>query len=908
MRLISLCNYYFGNYLYLKRRQCLSLRTAWVVILMIVCEGFLTPQYAQESVLRKELSVNYHNATLKYVLDDISKKAGIEFSYNPGIIPLDTAITYKCNNLKITDIFSRIFDPLNVEFEYLEEHVILRPATPKEIIRREEASNSTKKKLFTVSGFVTDAQTHESLIGATVYEASTQSGIATNNYGYFSLSLPEGEYVIQTSYLGYGVSEKRIDLRNNIKLDVQITNVTSMVDEIVVTSNENEDFVFNALAAQTRIEALDAQRQTSALGETDLLKSFDNLPGISFQSDGSSYFYVRGGNRDQNLILLDEAPIYNPSHMLGLFTPIIPDVIKNTNIYKADFPVEYGGRLSSIIDIRTRDGNMERFSGSATFGLVSSRFSLEGPIVKQKSSYFISFRRSYVGALIKGIYPSVKDFYFYDFTAKFNTRIGKRDRLFLTLYKGNDKFINEETVNNINGLEWGNSSATLRWNHVYGEKLFSNTTFYTSRYNYYLHTDYSKGLYWNSLISGAHLKTEFTWYLRPGNRIKFGAKYGYYYFNPGNHNSPGISDKNRVSPNNSGEFVVYAGDEINITDRLMLNWGLRFTNWSNMGEAFVVRYDNHRPVDIDTYAKGKRYYSSNSVEPRVSFSYKTGQRSSLKLSYNRTRQNINLINNSISPFNTLEVWLPAGPNIKPQKADIFNLGFNKYLSSSVVELNTDVFYKVMYNQIGYNYHANTLLNAFLEGELRQGKGKAYGFELLLRKKQGKLTGQVGYSFTRSTLKINELNNNREFKARQDKPVDLSLGVNYLVTPRWLATTNFLYHSGLMTTTPTSFYSYRGTQVPVYAEQNNSRLPDYKRLDIGSDFKLNRSTGNFEHHLVVSIYNVLGFKNPAFLYFTKTEEDNGDFVIPTDKLNLQKQVITQRYIFSVMPSITYKLSF
>jgi hypothetical protein len=486
--------------------------------------------------------------------------------------------------------------------------------------------------------------------------------------------------------------------------------------------------------------------------------------------------------------------------------------------------------------------------------------------------------------------------------------MGQNDRLFVTLYNGKDKFINEESLSNVNGLEWGNTSLTLRWNHVFGERLFSNTTFYTSKYNYYLHTNYTEGLYWNSHISSSHLKTEFSWYLNPNNQINYGVKFVRYYFNPGNVNSPEITLANTVSPVNSVEVVAYAGNEVKFGRKLLLNYGLRLVNWSDYGEAFVVQYQDYEPVDYTSYAEGEKYFSVNSVEPRISLSYKTGTYAAVKASYNRTLQHINLINNSISPFNSLEVWLPSGPNIKPQQADIYNVGYTQNWVENSLELSADVFYKKLYNQIGYAYHASTLLNPLLEGELRQGDGKAYGFEILLKKTQGRFTGQLGYGFTRSLLKINGLNGNREYKARQDKPIDFSLAMSYQIKPRWMLSMNMLYASGLMITTPTSFYYYRGSQVPVYSEQNNDRLPNYKRVDVACDFKLNKTKGNFEHHLVLSVYNLLGQKNPSFLYFTKTENSEGDLVVPVDKANLQEQIATQRYIFSVFPSLTYNLKF
>jgi hypothetical protein len=552
---------------------------------------------------------------------------------------------------------------------------------------------------------------------------------------------------------------------------------------------------------------------------------------------------------------------------------------------------------------------MRKFSGSASIGPVSTRFSVEGPFRKEASSYFISFRISTFGLLVKAANPSVETFYFADFTSKFNIRLGQRDRLYLTLFAGKDAFINKP-VDVRTGLEWSNTAATLRWSHVYGSRLFSNTTLFASKYDYSLYTDYDKKLSWNSNITGTNLKSEFTWYISHGHHLKFGFNIGGYFFNPGNYNSPNNAlDTMRVSQMNSGEFVLYAGDELEILPWMKLKYGFRFSNWSNYGEAFSIVYDKeHNPVSYAEYAKGLRYYSKNYLEPRISLSFKAGMFTSIKVSYNRTIQHINQINNSISPLNTLEVWLPSGPNIKPQHADIFDLGLVKAWPRYAFDLYVDVYYKKMFNQLGYSYHAEMLLNPYLEGELRQGEGYAYGFEIMLNKTLGRLSGQISYGFTRSRMHIGELNNNRWYRTHQDKPVDLSLSLDFKAKPRWTINISGVYTSGMTISTPTGFYYYRGSQVPVYTRQNNDRLPDYKRVDIGSIWRLNRLEKTFEHYFTLTLYNFFNTHNYAFLNFNKIEGSDGKYYVPADKLNHQKLLPTYRYVYSIIPSFTYSLKF
>lgn len=856
---------------------------------------------AQQSILDQPISVNFDSIPLAEALNQLSLAEGIQFSFSPVLFDQNTNVRYKADQTELRIILSDILHPFNIGFKLVGKHIVLQ----REIIVPEKIEKP-KTKRFTISGFMVDISNQEALIGAAIYNPETGTGTLTNNYGFFSLTLVEGIYNLKTSYLGYESVEKEIVLSEDKQWNIALNARAEMMEEVIINAINKEGVILNQLAAQTEIKANEVIQQSTVLGVDDLLRSLDNLPGISFHGDGSSYFYVRGGNRDQNMILLDEAPIYNPSHMLGLFTPISPDVVKTTRVYKADFPVEYGGRLSSLIDIRTRDGNMEKFSGMASLGLLSGMLNIEGPFKRESSSYFLSYRRSHFGNLLKVAQPTLQDFYFDDFTMKINTRIGQKNRLYFTVYNGNDKFINQPSEVK-NGLEWSNKSFTARWNHIFDNQLFLNTILYTSKYDYYLHTNVEEELHWNSHISSTHLKTDFTYYLNPENRINFGGKIGTYIFNPGNYTAPEIGDQNVVSKVNSGEIVLYAGNRQQLSNRININYGFRLSSWNNFGEAFVVRYSDHKAVAYESYAQGEHFYSHIAFEPRLSFSYKTGSLSSLKASYNRTSQHINLINNSISPFNSLEVWLPSGPNIKPQKADILDLGFIKAWPKHSLDLSADIFYKKMYNQIGFEYHAQTLVNPLIEGELRQGNGTAYGFEFMIKKRLGRLSGEFSYAFTRSELQIAELNGNRPYPAHQDKPLDLALAMNYKLKPRWMLTMNVRYASGMTVTTPTSFYTYKGNQVPIYTEQNNQRLPDYKRLDLGSDFLLNKKGKPWEHHLLLSFYNLLNSKNTALLYFNKTVQ-NDMFVVPQDQLNPQELTASYRYIYAVVPSITYKIKF
>lgn len=879
--------------------------TRYAIIKLLISAGLafvFSSLRGQEIIPDRKITIDRNNIALENLINEITEKSGVQFSYSPSKLNSKQMVTYSCHDLPLKEVIEDLCDLAGLTYSMVNGYVVLKPSKDYELL-------SVKTRSYTISGTIRDSSSNESMIGATIYVRETTSGTISNNYGFYSLTLPEGSYTIQFGYLGYSPKVITLRLDKDLSLNLSMRHIPFTMREIVISSVNNEKLVFSSLAAQTTVDPSQVQRQSAALGETDLLKSLDNLPGISFQSDGSSYFSVRGGGRDQNLILLDEAPIFNPSHLLGLFTPIIPEAIKHVDIYKADFPVHFGGRLSSVVDIRARDGNMNRFSGNASIGPVSTRFSLEGPFKKNMSSWFLSFRASTFGLLVKAANPSVERFYFTDFTSKFNFRLGKRDRLFLTLFAGKDAFINKPGQIR-NGLEWSNTTGTLRWSHIFGNRLFSNTILYASKYDYSLYTDYDRKTYWNSSIASSNLKSEFTWYVNPANSLRFGFSVSGYFFNPGNYLNAGhFLDTMRVSQVNSSELVLYAGDEIDLTKWLKMNAGIRLSNWSNYGEAFNVVYDaGFYPVSRNEYAQGVRYYSSNFLEPRLSFSFKTGKLSSVKLSYNRTIQHINQINNSISPLNALEVWLPSGPNIKPQYSDIYDIGYLKMWPESNIEFSADIYYRKLYNQLGYSAHAELFLNPYLEGELRQGQGSGYGFEFMLRKEASRLNGLIGIGSSRSFLNIESLNSNNEYRSCYDKPVDFTMSVEYQLRPGWIVNMNLIYTSGMVITTPSGFYYYKGAQVPLYNGLNNDRLPAYRRVDIGSTWHLNKQGKAFQHFFNISFYNFFNTRNFAFLNFNKVKGADNKFYIPADHLNPQLQISTYRYIYSIIPSFNYSVKF
>lgn len=874
------------------------------LVCILVLLFMSNPVFAQKNPLDTEISGSYSTVSLRDILADIEKNTGIQFSYSARKIDVDKTITLSFQNSSVYQVLEELSYQVPISFELVDGYIVLK----KGLLKTASGHESPGYDRFTVNGYIQDTLTGEFLIGATLFVKELELGTISNKYGFFSLTVPKGTYSILLSYIGYTDIELPLELFSNIKLDFSLKPVLQELEEVTVTSVRKEEQIFQLHASQSAIQPAEVAKTPSILGESDVIKTLEFQPGISFYGDGSSYFNVRGGHYDQNLILLDEATIYNPSHLLGIFSPIIPDAVKTVDIYKADFPVNYGGRLSSVVDIHTRDGNKSRFAFSGYTGIISLRGTVEGPIKHDASSFFVSFRRSYFDVWLKPANDDLEGLYFYDFTTKFNIRMGSKNRLFLTLYKGEDVF-RTKGRSGLGGLNWGNNSATLRWNHIFGSRVFLNSTIYSSRYDYYLHTNLERGIYWNSRIQNSALKEEITFYATPGMLWKYGFKAGFYDFNPGNYYHPDRPISNRVSPVKSFELILYGGGDHEVLPWLRVRYGLRIVSWSNYGEAFVYQYDEqYQPLVRTDYAEGEKFFEHGALEPRLSLAVRTGKLTGIKASYNRTSQNVNLITNSISPFNSLEVWLPAGPNIRPQYADIIDLGFVKETRYTGLTLQTDIFYKWMYNQIGYEYHASMLVNPLIEGELRQGDGWAYGFEMSLKKQGEKLNGTIAYTFSRSFLKIEGLNENKTFPAIQDRPHVLNITCNYQIRTRWMLGVNYSLASGSRFTSPTSFYDYRGYQVPVYASLNNDRLSVYRRLDLSSSWQLNRQKGRFNHSFTFSIYNMTGRENPVFINFNKTLDEEGNLVVPADRLNESELTASMRYTFKLLPSVSYQFNF
>ena len=690
---------------------------------------------------------------------------------------------------------------------------------------------------------------------------------------------------------------------------------TTHVNEVIINAIEKENSIERSQMDEMKLRPAEIQNMTGFLGEVDLIKSLQIIPGICTFGDGSSMFYVRGGDRDQNLILIDEAPIYNPAHLLGFVSSIAPYAIKDINIYKGDMPSYYGDRLSSVIDVHTKDGNMTKSGVNLNLSPFTTDLSIEGPMKKNSSSFFISFRTSQLQWIVPFVPETYKEssnivsnnmkLNFYDLNAKFNFKLNDKNRIFFSLYSGKDNFLLDSDPKN--GLSWGNFAGTIRWNHLFNYKLFSNTTFYVSTYNYNLYIDNNN--YWNSSITNVALKTDFSYYLNTKNTIRFGVSLSNQLFIPGNFISDNqIITQYEVPQRTADEIIFYAGEEQKVTDKITLQYGIRIPAWINVGPTTLyLQSPAHIPYDTMTIGKNKIYNTFINIEPRISALYSFSNSSEIKASYCRTVQYIQALSNSTSPFVTFDIWLPSDPNIHPQTANQFSLGYFQGIRPINFDLSVEAYYKRMFQQIDYVDNANMFFNPTIESEIRFGNAWAYGVEFMVKKSVGKLSGWVGYALSKVEKNTPGINNNQNYPASWDRPNNITLFLSYFITKRCSFSATWLFLTGSPFTSPTGFYYYEGNSIPIYTNRNNDRLPDYNRLDLSSTIKLNKKEKRFRHSLTFSLYNAYNRQNPYSVNFNKIQTPEG-FVTPQDRNNPQELVSTMRSVMGIIPCVMYTFNY
>ena len=751
---------------------------------------------------------------------------------------------------------------------------------------------------FTISGTIRDKTNGEALIGATVsLQEVPRSGIISNSYGFYSISAPAGKYTLVITFSGYEPDTFSINLDHNIPLPVELGAAAGQLAEVVVSAQKKNDNVTRPLMGVQKLTTKEINAIPVLFGEKDVLKTIQLLPGIQFAGDGNSGFYVRGGGADQNLILLDEATVYNPSHLLGFFSTFNSDAIKDVTVYKGGMPAEYGGRLSSVVDIKMNDGNDKDYHLGGGIGLISTRLNAEGPIVPDKGSFSISGRRTYADLFLK-LSPdsSVNDnsLYFYDLNVKANYKFDERNHLYLSGYFGRDNL----AFGNTFGIDYGNATGTARWNHVFNSRLFSNTSLIYSKYSYKIRINSENNdIGFTSNIRDADVKEDLQYFARADNKIDFGFSTIHHVIAPGIINASSGSSFNSLALQNkySLENAVYVSHEWSPAEVLHFNYGLRATNFLVLGPGTFYNYDSAgNTKDSTRYNSGSIVKTYTNLEPRLSVSIQLNEASSVKVSYNRNTQVLHLLSNSTSA-NPTDLWIPSSNNVKPEIADQESIGYFRNFKDNRYEFSVEAYYKSMQNQIDYRNGAQLIANENVESQLLFGKGRAYGLELFLKKKVGKFTGWLSYTLSRTELKIDGVNQDNWYPAKQDRTHDISLVGIYQAGRKWTLSATWIYYTGNAVTWPNGKYTIDGQTAFYYTERNAYRMPAYHRMDVAATL-LGKKRKRFESSWTFSVYNLYGRENAYSVVFQTDPND------PT------KTQAVQYSLFRFVPSVIYNFKF
>ncbi|MFK7948336.1 MAG: TonB-dependent receptor [Saprospiraceae bacterium] len=755
-------------------------------------------------------------------------------------------------------------------------------------------SIATFAQNFTVSGYMRDASTGEELLYATVLVKETGEGSTTNLYGFYSLTLPKGDYTLLYSYIGMETQEVAISLTENVKKDVELATGGIELTEVVVSAEKGDENVTNTEVSTVTLDIKEAKLVPVLMGEQDIVKTMQLLPGVSANSEGSSGFFVRGGDADQNLILLDEAPVYNASHLLGFFSVFNSDALKDVKLYKGGMPAEYGGRVSSVMDVRMKNGNMKEWNVSGGIGLISSRLTAEGPIQKDKGSMILSARRTYADVIAR---PFLEEgfentsLYFYDLNFKANYKLGDNDRIYLSAYNGRDVFGTDEF-----GFDWGNTTGTLRWNHLFSDKLFSNTTLVYSDYDYGFKIQAGgNSINLSSGIYDYNIKQDYNWYVNPKNTLRFGWQGIYHRLKPNefSFDDGTEGEGTELEEQKALEGGIYIANEQKVSDKLSLNYGLRLSTFSNIGAYTEKTYDEQDNVLTETtYDNGEFYNNFIGLEPRVNATYLLNNTSSIKASYNRNYQYLHLLSNSNAGTPT-DLWIASSPLVQPQIADQIAIGYFRNFKDNMYEFSFETYYKNLDNQVDFEDGGSAINNPDIESDIVFGVGRAYGAEFYLKKKKGDFTGWISYTLAKSERQFDVINQGEWFSARQDRTHDLAIVGMYQISPKLTASASFVYYTGDAVTLPVGKYFIDGTLVNLYGDRNSERMPDYHRMDLGLTYIL-KDTDKFYSDLSLSIYNVYNRKNAYQLSFDINDTGQTE--------------ATQLALFGIVPSVTWNFNF
>ncbi|MDN5200382.1 TonB-dependent receptor [Fulvivirgaceae bacterium BMA10] len=866
-----------------------------IIILLMCLVASITWLFAQnKDVLDTTIKLKRMNGTILEFLNELDEIGGINFSYDESSIP-EKRVRFNKKEWKLKDLLQELFRQTDLEFRNINGQIILKKR------------KSSKSKV-TINGTIKSASDGEHLLGAAIYVKELNIGTVTNAYGFYSLTLPSGDYTLVFSYIGHKKTERNVSLENDLKFDLELETSISELEEVVILDGKEKEHVENTEMSLHSVKINRIKATPMLAGESDVLKSIQYLPGIQSANEGTANFSVRGGSYDQNLILLDEAPVYNPSHSMGLFSTFNVDAIKDIKVYKGAIPVKYGGRLSSVVDIRMKEGNDKKFSINGGVGLIGSRLTVEGPI-GEKVSYLVSGRYGYVGyaanqlaKLVEGFIPRAKslgtdsEIYFYDLNAKVNIKLNENNRVYFSTYTGDDHFFNDIIFED-NTLDWGNLTGTFRWNHIFSPKLFGNLTLIYSNFDYaYIINNDARDFKWSANFKQKGIKLDFDFYTSPKSTLNFGINLTDHDFMPGTiepRSSNSVIEAFSLDTKKAIEAGTYISHELNFNQKLSLNYGLRLSTFHNIGAGTKYIYDDNLILQSEeVFGKGEIINSFYGFEPRASVRYLLSAEASLKASYNRTYQYLHLVSNSTVGLPT-DVWLPVDNNVKPRSADQIALGYFRNLKENEYEVSGEVYYKWINNVIDYKDNADIFLNQNIETQIRTGEGKAYGLELLVEKNKGRLTGWASYTLSKVERHVPGVNNDKTYSPRYDRRHNFSLVTSYQLNDKWQLSANYSFISGSGITVPQGVFNANNRPFNYYSDRNAFKLPSFHQLDLSAKLK-GKNTGRWKSEWIFGVTNAYNRKN-VFTFYVDHQE------------NARTRVF-KMFLFGLMPSITYNFKF
>jgi hypothetical protein len=869
------------------------------VFLYLFCVLFKPVSVVAQDINKVMVSIDLKGTTMNEAFGRIEKLSPFKFNYKSADIAGITGIWYKQSSVSVKKLLDDLFANTSLQYEVMQNYILVKRKNPRPAHK------------VTIYGFVTTIHSGEALIGATVSISGEKMYAAvTNSYGFYSIAVPEGTYLLNCSYTGFTDYDREIHIQKTMQNNVELNpKANAVLQPVTISSNKHKNKAQQVITGNHRLNIADLKKIAMIGGEPDVLKSLQLLPGVQSTNEGVTNLSIRGGSHDQNLVLLDEAPVYNPSHSLGFFSAFNTDALKDVTLYKGVYPAQYGGRLSAVADIRMKEGNNKQQTVAGGIGLLASRLIWEGPLKKERSSFMLAGRYSNVGALLNLskvsnlVKISIKDskVSFYDLNAKFNTILGKKDRIYLSAYKGHDQFLLDVLGKN-DEMKWGNTTVTGRWNHIFSPGLFANTSLLFSNYNYsYSNMDDSRNFIWKARLQEVTFKTDFDWMINNNNQFKLGMGISLQNVLPGkiipqaaNQASKEILLNNR----RSALLFAYISHELKITKSISINYGVRATGFAALGDALVYRYnaDTTAVIDSTFYPKGKIIKSYFGAEPKITARLLTSSTSSIKVSYGRNYQFQHLLTNSAVGLPT-DIWMPSDVYFKPQYADQFSAGVYKTLSDDAYEASLEGYYSKSYNIIDFKDNAEVFLNEKIETQVLTGRGKGYGLELLLKKNKGRSTGWISYTWSKALRQINGVNNNEWYPPTYDRRHNFSLVYNRQLTTKVSLSANWIYRSGGHTTIPIGTHIFDNARFMYYSKRNGYTLPSNHRLDISASWKpVSQKKRKWTGEWVLSIYNVYNRKNVFSLWVSQN---------PYDYSNIKASMV---YLTNILPTITYNFKF